>query len=43
MAERFKAIRAQIVRDSFKQMTNKWQTHWVIYPLSSSEDINILM
>lgn len=39
----FKQIRAELVKEVFKQITGDWQSHYVVYPLSSSEDIRIMI
>ena len=35
----FKDVRNQIVKSIFRDLTGKWSRNFVIYPLSSIEDI----
>lgn len=39
----FLQVRAEIVKEVFKQITSDWQNNYVVYPLSSSEDIKIMI
>ena len=37
--EDFKDLRLNLVKKVFKEVTSQWNKHFVIYPLSSCEDI----
>lgn len=39
----FLKVRAELVKEVFKQITSDWQHNYVVYPLSSSEDIKIMI
>jgi hypothetical protein len=39
----YKDLRSELVKEVFKQITGDWQNNYVVYPLSSSEDIKIMI
>jgi len=43
LIEDFKDLRLNLVKKVFKDVTSQWSRNFVIYPLSSCEDIQIMM
>lgn len=40
---KYKDLRLEIIRETFKDLTGKWDRNFVIYPISSQEDIKLMM
>ena len=40
---RYRDLRVSIIKEIFRDLTKKWNRNFVIYPLSSCEDIELMM
>jgi len=38
----YKSLRAEIIREVFRDLTGKWNRHFVVYPLSPCDDIQLM-
>jgi hypothetical protein len=38
-----KELRNQIIKEVFRDLTGKWDRNFVVYPLSASEDIQLML
>ena len=39
----YKTLRQEIIREVFRDLTGKWNRHFVVYPLSPCDDIKLLL
>ena len=39
----FKEIREKIIKEVFRDLTSKWDRHFVIYPLSPCDNIKLML
>lgn len=40
---KYKELRLEIIRETFKDLTSKWDRNFVIYPISGQEDIKLMI
>jgi len=40
---KFRELRMAIIKEVFRELTGKWDRHFVLYPLSASEDIQLML
>lgn len=41
--KKYRELRARIIKEVFRDLTGKWDRHFVVYPLSASEDIQLMV
>ena len=39
----YKSLRKEIIREIFRDLTGKWNRHFVVYPLSPQDDIQLML
>lgn len=40
---KYRELRGAIIKEVFRELTGKWDRNFVIYPISSYEDIQLMM
>jgi len=40
---KYQELRKQIIKEVFRDLTGKWDRHFVVYPLSAAEDIQLML
>jgi len=40
---KYRELREEIIKEVFRELTGKWDRNFVIYPISSYEDIQLMM
>ena len=41
--KKYKDVRKAIIKEVFRDLTGKWDRHFVVFPLSASEDIQLML
>jgi len=39
----YKDLRQDIIKEVFRDLTGKWNRHFVVYPVSPCDDINLML
>ena len=39
----YKELRQKIIKEVFRDLTGKWTRHFVVYPLSPCDDIQLML
>ena len=40
---KYKELRMEVIRETFRDLTGQWNRNFVIYPISGQDDIEVMM